>query len=304
MAFTDFSGCHVPFVTPFKDDFSLDEDGLRRLINYLIEEEKVDGLVPCGTTGESPTLDHQEHNKVIEITVKETRGRVPVIAGTGSNSTQEAIMMTRHAEEAGADATLQVGPYYNKPTMDGMLAHFEAVAKNTKLPILIYNIPGRTGKNIEPQTIIQLAEIDNIVGLKDACADLGQTMEIIAGTKRRGKTFYVLSGEDALTYGMMALGGDGAISAVANVIGKEYTQMCRLMKAGKWIEAREIHYQTLSLVKTLFIETNPVPVKEAMQMMGLPAGPPRLPLVPLKPANREKLRQDLVAVGRLKPSGC
>lgn len=300
MAFTDFSGCHVPFVTPFKDDFSLDEDGLRRLINYLIEEEKVDGLVPCGTTGESPTLDHQEHNKVIEITVKETRGRVPVIAGTGSNSTQEAIQMTQHAEAVGADATLQVGPYYNKPTMDGMLAHFEAIARNTKLPILIYNIPGRTGKNIEPQTIIQLAEIDNIVGLKDACADLGQTMEIIAGTKRQGKTFYILSGEDALTYGMMALGGDGAISAVANVIGKEYTQMCRLMKEGKWIEAREIHYQTLSLVKTLFIETNPVPVKEAMQMMGLPAGPPRLPLVPMKPANREKLRKDLVAVGRLK----
>jgi len=300
MAFTDFSGCHVPFVTPFKDDFSLDEKGLRRLVNYLIEEEKVDGLVPCGTTGESPTLDHEEHNKVIEITVQETRGRVPVIAGTGSNSTQEAIVMTRHAEEAGADATLQVGPYYNKPTMDGMLAHFEAIAKNTKLPILIYNIPGRTGKNIEPQTIIQLAEIDNIVGLKDACADLGQTMEIIAGTKRKGKTFYVLSGEDALTYSMMSLGGDGAISAVANVIGKEYARMCRLMKEGKWAEARDIHYQTLSLVKTLFIETNPVPVKEAMQMMGLPAGPPRLPLVPLKPANREKLRKELMAVGRLK----
>jgi 4-hydroxy-tetrahydrodipicolinate synthase len=304
MAFTDFSGCHVPFVTPFKDDFSLDEDGLRRLINYLIEEEEVDGLVPCGTTGESPTLDHQEHNKVIEITVQEARGRVPVIAGTGSNSTQEAIQMTQHAEAVGADATLQVGPYYNKPTMDGMLAHFEAIAKNTKLPVLIYNIPGRTGKNIEPQTIIRLAEIDNIVGLKDACADLSQTMEIIAGTKRSGKTFYVLSGEDALTYAMMALGGDGAISAVANVIGKEYTRMCRLMKAGNWHEAREIHYQTLPLVKTLFIETNPVPVKEAMQMMGLPAGPPRLPLVPMKKANRERLRSDLVALGRLKPSGC
>jgi 4-hydroxy-tetrahydrodipicolinate synthase len=300
MAFTDFSGCHVPFVTPFKNDFSLDEDGLRRLINYLIEEEKVDGLVPCGTTGESPTLDHSEHNKVIEITVKETRGRVPVIAGTGSNSTQEAIQMTRHAEDVGADATLQVGPYYNKPTMDGMLAHFEAIANNTRLPVLIYNIPGRTGKNIEPQTIVKLAEIDNIVGLKDACADLSQTMEIIAGTKRRGKTFYVLSGEDALTYSMMSLGGDGAISAVANVIGREYTQMCRLMKEGKSAEALDIHFKTLPLVKTLFIETNPVPVKEAMQMMGLPAGPPRLPLVPMKPANREKLRQDLVAVGRLK----
>jgi 4-hydroxy-tetrahydrodipicolinate synthase len=300
MKVRDFSGCHIPLVTPFKDDFSLDWDGLRRLVNYLIEEEGVDGLVPCGTTGESPTLDHEEHNRVIEITVKEARGRVPVIAGTGSNSTQEAILMTRHAEDAGADGTLQVGPYYNKPTMDGMLAHFEAIAKNTGLPIFIYNIPGRTGKNIDPQTIIRLAQIDNVIGLKDACGDITQTMEIIAGTKRKGRTFFVLSGEDALTYSLMALGGDGVICAVGNVIGREYTQLVRLMKAGKWEEAREIHYKTLPLVKTLFIETNPVPVKEAMQMMGLPAGPPRLPLVPMKPANREKLRQDLAAVGRLK----
>ncbi len=300
MVIKDFSGCHIPFVTPFKDDYSLDVEGLRRLINYLIEEEKVDGLVPCGTTGESPTLDHKEHNLVIEITVKEARGRVPVIAGTGSNSTQEAIMMTKHAEEIGADATLQVGPYYNKPTMDGMLAHFEAIAKNTQLPIFIYNIPGRTGRNIDPQTIIRLSEIDNIIGLKDACGDITQTMEIIAGTKRKGKTFFVLSGEDSLTYPLMALGGDGVICAVGNVIGKEYAQMCRLMKQGRWDEARDIHYQTLPLVKALFIETNPVPVKEAMQMMGLPSGPPRLPLVPMKPANREKVRQELIAVGRLR----
>ncbi|HMK66587.1 MAG TPA: 4-hydroxy-tetrahydrodipicolinate synthase [Thermodesulfobacteriota bacterium] len=296
----DFSGCHIPLVTPFKEDFSLDEDGLRRLVNYLIEEEKVDGLVPCGTTGESPTLDHEEHHRVIEITVKEARGRVPVIAGTGSNSTQEAIAMTRHAEEAGADATLQVGPYYNKPTMDGMIAHFEAIAKSTKLPVLIYNIPGRTGKNIDPQTMIRLAEIDNIVGLKDACGDITQTMDIINGTKRKGKTFYVLSGEDSLTYPLMALGGDGVICAVGNVIGREYTTMVKLMREGKYAEAREIHYKTLPLVKTLFIETNPVPVKEAMVMMGLPSGPVRLPLVAMRPANREKLRQDLVAVGRLK----
>jgi 4-hydroxy-tetrahydrodipicolinate synthase len=300
MEIRDFSGCHIPLVTPFKEDFSLDVDGLRRLVNYLIEEEKVDGLVPCGTTGESPTLDHEEHHKVIEITVKEARGRVPVIAGTGSNSTQEAIKMTQQAEAAGADATLQVGPYYNKPTMDGMIAHFEAIAKNTKLPILIYNIPGRTGKNIEPQTLIRLAEIDNIVGLKDASGDITQTMDIIAGIKRKGKTFYVLTGEDSLTYPLMALGGDGGICAVGNVIGREYTTMCKLMKEGKWAEAREIHYRTLPLVKTLFIETNPVPVKEAMEMMGLPSGPVRLPLVAMRPANRERLRQDLIAVGRLK----
>jgi 4-hydroxy-tetrahydrodipicolinate synthase len=300
MTTRDFSGCHVPLVTPFKDDYSLDEKGLRRLINYLIEEEKVDGLVPCGTTGESPTLDHEEHHRVIEITIEETRGRVPVIAGTGSNCTQEAILMTKRAEDAGADATLQVGPYYNKPTMDGMLAHFEAIAKNTRLPIFIYNIPGRTGRNIDPATLIKLSEIDNIIGIKDACGDLTQTMEVIRGTKRKGKNFYVLCGEDALTYPLMALGGDGAISAVANVIGREYTEMCRLMKEGKWVEAREIHYRTLPLVNALFIETNPAPVKEALNMMGLPAGPLRLPLVPLRPANRERLRQELMAVGRLK----
>jgi 4-hydroxy-tetrahydrodipicolinate synthase len=300
MKIKDFSGCHIPLVTPFKSDYSLDIDGLRRLINYLIEEERVDGLVPCGTTGESPTLDHEEHNKVIEITVKETRGRVPVIAGTGSNSTQEAIMMTRHAEEVGADATLQVGPYYNKPTMDGMMAHFEAIANQTRLPILIYNIPGRTGRNIDPQTLIKLSEIDNIIGLKDACGDITQTMDIIAGIKKKGKTFFVLSGEDSLTYPLVALGGDGVICAVGNVIGREYTTMCTLMKEGKWAEARKIHYDTLSLVKTLFIETNPVPVKEAMQMMGLPSGPVRLPLVAMRPANRERLRQELIAVGRLK----
>jgi 4-hydroxy-tetrahydrodipicolinate synthase len=296
----NFSGCHIPLITPFKKDFSLDIDGLRRLINYFIEEEKVDGLVPCGTTGESPTLDHEEHNKVIEITVKEARGRVPVIAGTGSNSTQEAIMMTKHAEEVGADATLQVGPYYNKPTMDGMLAHFEAVAKNTKLPILIYNIPGRTGRNIDPKTLIKLSEIDNIVGLKDACGDITQTMAVIAGTKRKGRTFFVLSGEDSLTYPLMTLGGDGGICAVGNVIGREYTSMCKLIKEGKWNEAREIHYKTLSLVNTLFIETNPVPVKEALQMMGLPSGPVRLPLVPMQPDNRERLKKELKAAGRLK----
>jgi len=300
MTTRDFSGCHVPLVTPFKDDYSLDEKGLRRLINYLIEEEKVDGLVPCGTTGESPTLDHEEHHRVIEITIEETRGRVPVIAGTGSNCTQEAILMTKRAEDAGADATLQVGPYYNKPTMDGMLAHFEAIAKNTRLPIFIYNIPGRTGRNIDPATLIKLSEIDNIIGIKDACGDLIQTMEVIRGTKRKGKNFYVLCGEDALTYPLMALGGDGAISAVANVIGREYTEMCRLMKEGKWVEAREIHYRTLPLVNALFIETNPAPVKEALNMMGLPAGPLRLPLVPLRPVNRERLRQELMAVGRLK----
>jgi 4-hydroxy-tetrahydrodipicolinate synthase len=295
----DFTGCHIPIVTPFKDDYSIDEGGLKKLVNYLIEEEGVDGIVPCGTTGESPTLSHREHNQIIEIVIKEVNGRVPVIAGTGSNSTQEAIDMTKHAEDVGADASLQVGPYYNRPTQDGIMRHFEAIAKNTKIPHFIYNIPSRTGRNIEPQTIIELSKIDNIIGLKDANGNLMQTMEIIRATKNSPKKFLVLSGEDALTYSMMCLGGDGVICAVGNVIGKEYTEMCKLIKAGEYEKARDIHYRTLPLVNTLFIESNPAPVKEALKMMGLPAGKLRLPLVELRPENREKLRNALKEMGRI-----
>jgi len=295
----DFTGCHVPIVTPFKNDYSLDEEGLRRLVNHLIEEEGVDGIVPCGTTGESPTLSHKEHGHIIQIVIEEVNGRVPVIAGTGSNSTLEAIEMTKHAEDMGADASLQVCPYYNRPTQDGLIRHFETIAENTRIPHFIYNIPSRTGRNIEPQTIIELSKIDNIIGLKDASGSLMQTMEIIEGTKDGPKKFYVLSGEDALTYPMICLGGDGAISAVANVIGKEYTEMCELAMKGEYEKAREIHYRTLPLVRTLFIEPNPTPVKEALDMMELPAGRLRLPLVELEPVNKEKLRKALKEMGRL-----
>lgn len=295
-----WAGCHVPLITPFKDDYSVDWDGLKRLVNYFIEEEKCDGLVPCGTTGESPTLTNEEHDKVIEVVVKEARGRVPVMAGTGSNSTAEAIERTKHAESVGADASLQVCPYYNRPTQDGILAHFETVAKATKLPLFIYNIPSRTGRLIEAKTMIELSKIDNIIGMKDACGDMMITMEIMRGTRGGKKKFYVLCGEDALTFSMMALGGDGGIMAVANVIGREYYQMIHLMLEGKTAEAREIHFQTLPVVRALFIESNPAPVKEAMNMMGLPAGKLRLPLVSLRPENREILRKALIQIGRLK----
>lgn len=295
----DLRGCHIPLVTPFKEDGSIDEPGLRKLVNHLIEVEGVDGLVPCGTTGESPTLSHEEHGRVVEIVVKEARGRVPVIAGTGSNSTKEAIEMTLHAEAAGADATLQVCPYYNKPTQEGLLAHFRAVAEATRLPVVLYNIPGRTGRNIEPDTVIKLSEIENIIGIKDACGDLTQTMRILEATRNRAKPFYVLSGEDALTFPMMALGGHGVICAVGNVIGREYREMVHLMLEGRVPEAREIHYRTLPVVMALFLETNPVPVKEALNMMGLPAGPLRLPLTPMNQANRELLRRALEEIGRL-----
>jgi 4-hydroxy-tetrahydrodipicolinate synthase len=295
----DLRGCHIPLVTPFLEDGSLDEKGLRKLVDHLIEVERVDGLVPCGTTGESPTLSHEEHGRVIEIVLQETRGRVPVIAGTGSNSTREAIAMTVHAEKAGANATLQVCPYYNKPTQEGLFAHFRAIAEASSLPMVLYNIPGRTGRNIDPETVIALSEVSNIVGLKDACGDLMQTMRILEATRQRENPFYILSGEDALTYPMMALGGHGVICAVGNVIGREFTEMVHLILQGKLEEAREIHYRTLPLVRALFIETNPVPVKEAMNMMGLPAGPFRLPLTPMKSSNREILRQALQKVGRL-----
>lgn len=299
MKYKDFSGCHIPLVTPFKDDLSIDEEGLRKLVNYFIDDEKVDGLVPCGTTGESPTLNHEEHGRVIDIVIDETKGRVPIIAGTGSNSTSEAINITRHAEEMGADASLQVCPYYNKPTQAGIIAHFEKIANSTSLPIIIYNIPGRTSRNIEPATLIELSKIDNIIGIKDACGDIMQTMDVIHATRDQSSPFYVLSGEDALTFPLMSLGGQGGICAVGNVVAREYTEMIRLFLKGEIEKAREIHFKTLPVVKALFIETNPVPVKEAMNMMGLPSGKLRLPLVPLKPENREILRKTLVDLGRL-----
>ena len=299
MAQYNWSGIHIPIITPFKDDYSIDEDGLRRLVDYCIEEQKADGLVPCGTTGESPTLSHAEHQRVIEIVTQAAAGRVPVIAGTGSNSTREAIEMTKHAEQAGAAASLQVCPYYNKPEQHGLMAHFEAIAKETALPIILHNIPGRTGRLIEWKTLVELAKIDNIVGVKDAAANINQSMALLAVTRTLSKKFYVLSGEDALTYPLLCLGGDGAIAAVAHVIGKELHEMMQAMARGDYKAAQDIHFRTLDVVNALFIETNPVPVKTALEMMGQPAGQLRLPLVPMRPETRARLRQCLQALGKI-----
>lgn len=295
----NWSGIHIPIVTPFKDDFSIDEGGLRRLVDYLIEEQKADSLVPCGTTGESPTLSHAEHNRIIEIVIEAAAGRVPVIAGTGSNSTREAIEMTRHAEQAGAAASLQVCPYYNKPEQEGLMAHFEAIAKSTSLPLILYNIPGRTGRLIEVKTLVQLAQIDNIVGVKDAAANINQTMALLAAIRRMGKKFYVLCGEDALTFSSLCLGGDGAIAAVGHVIGKELHEMMQAFARGDYKAAQDIHFRTLDMVNALFIETNPVPVKTALAMMGQPAGKLRLPLTPMRSETRGVLRQALQALGKI-----
>jgi 4-hydroxy-tetrahydrodipicolinate synthase len=295
----NWSGIHIPIVTPFRDDSSIDEDGLRRLVDYLIEVQKADSLVPCGTTGESPTLTHAEHNRVIEIVLEAAAGRVPVIAGTGSNSTQEAIEMTQHAEQAGATASLQVCPYYNKPEQEGLMAHFETIAKHTSLPLILYNIPGRTGRLIEVKTLVQLAQIDNIVGVKDAAANLNQTMALLASTRTMDKKFYVLCGEDALTFASLCLGGDGAIAAVGHVIGAELHEMMQAFARGDYKAAQDIHFRTLDVVNALFIETNPVPVKTALDMMGQPAGTLRLPLTPMRPQTREILRQALQALGKI-----
>lgn len=299
MAQHNWSGIHIPIITPFRDDDSVDEDGLRRLVDYLIEEQKADSLVPCGTTGESPTLSPEEHSRVIEVVIEAAAGRVPVIAGTGSNATRDAIEMTKHAEQAGAAASLQVCPYYNKPEQHGLVAHFEAIARETSLPLILYNIPGRTGRLIEVKTLLELARIDTIIGVKDAAANLNQTMALLAATRAMGKKFYVLCGEDALTFSSLCLGGDGAIAAVGHVIGKELHEMMQAFARGDYKAAQAIHFRTLDVVNALFIETNPVPVKTALEMLGQPAGRLRLPLVPMRPENRETLRKALQALGKL-----
>ncbi len=294
---------HTPVITPFKQDFSIDEEGFRVICNHYVSKVKTNGLVPCGTTGESPTLSTDEKKRLIEITVEEAKGRVPVIAGTGSNSTLATIEMTRAAEKLGANACLVVGPYYNKPTPEGMIAHFKAIAQSTSLPIILYNIPGRTSRNIEPKTILELAKIPNIVGVKDAAADLNQTMQLIEGSqniKPDGSPFYILSGEDALTFSIMALGGHGTIAATAHVVGDEQLEMMAAFARGDLKRAREIHYRILPVLKALFVESNPAPLKQALEWMGLPAGPVRLPLVGLQASSKEVLKSALVKLGKIK----
>jgi len=293
----NLKGCLIPIITPFTGDYKIDESGLRTLIDYMIDEQAAAAIIPCGTTGESPTLSHEEHLDVIKITVDAVGGRVPVIAGTGSNSTEEAVYMTKEAADLGVDGTLQVGPYYNKPSQEGIFRHFEEIAKATDLPIILYNIPGRTGRNIEPDTVIKLAEIDTIVGLKDASGDILQTMKILRATMPYN--FHIYAGEDALTFSLLCLGGHGAVAAVGHVIGKEVDQMVKLVGEGSIETARNIHYKTLDVINALFIEPNPVPVKQALTWMGLPAGPARLPLVGMPEKSKDVLRKALLDLGKI-----
>ncbi len=288
-----FEGANVAIVTPFKNGM-LDEVSLRNLIDFQIENG-THGIVPCGTTGESPTLTVEEHERVIEITVEHVNKRVSVIAGTGSNNTAEAIALTRFAKRAGADGALMITPYYNKPSQAGLYSHFEKVAKTVDIPIVLYNVPGRTGSSIDPDTVSKLSKIDNIVGIKEASGSMKQVTDIIA---RCGSDFAVLSGEDYLTFPLICVGGKGVISVVSNVEPKGMADLCNLALGGKLQEAQHIFYKLLSLCHILFIETNPVPVKAALTMMGkIPSGELRLPLVQLSEANQERLRKEIEACG-------
>ena len=288
-----FEGSFVALVTPFKDDESLDEAKLKELIEFQIDGG-THGIVPCGTTGESPSLSEEEHDRVIELTVETVNGRVPIIAGTGSNSTMRTLRATEHAKAAGADAALIVTPYYNKPNQQGLYAHYMKVADSVDIPIIIYNVPGRCGTDILSDTVARLAEHPNIVGLKEATGELKRSSELVSMCP---DDFVVLSGDDINTLPILSVGGKGVISVVANVNPGDIAETCNAFKAGNIELARKLHYKTMQLAVDLFIETNPIPAKTALMLMGKLNGKLRLPLAPLTPANQETLRQTLKDAG-------
>jgi len=288
-------GTITAIVTPFDVNGAIDEKTLRELVNFQIAHG-VSGIVPCGTTGESPTLSHEEHNRVIDITIQEARGRVPIIAGTGSNATDEAVALTKHAHESGADYSLQVAPYYNKPTQKGFYEHFITIADAVDIPLIIYNIPGRTGKNIETDTLLRLAEHRNIVGVKEASGSIPQIMDVLS---QRSEGFTVLSGDDNLTLPVMALGGDGVISVASNIAPQQVSAMVAEALQGNWSEARSYHYHLLPLFKALFLETNPIPIKTALAMKGMLQEVFRSPLCAMEPKHREELKAVLETLGIL-----
>lgn len=288
-----FRGAFVAIVTPFIDG-QLDEQGLKDLIEFQIAGG-THGIVPCGTTGESATMSHAEHRRVVELTVKTVAGRVPVLAGTGSNSTSESIELTRAAKEAGADGALMITPYYNKPSQEGLYQHFKAVAEAVDIPIILYNVPSRTAVNMLPETVARCATIPNIVGVKEATADLNQISQVI---RLCPKDFAVMSGDDFTSMPTVMIGGAGVISVTSNVAPKDMAQMMDAALAGDLAKARELHYKLFPLMQAMFIDTNPVPAKTSLAMMGkITSGLPRLPLYKMSEANTEKLKKVLAAYG-------
>jgi len=288
-------GAIVALVTPFRNN-RIDEKGLKRLIDFQIKNG-TDGIVPCGTTGESATLSYDEHQRVIELTIEAVDGRIPVIAGTGSNSTKEAIELTKHAEKAGADAALLITPYYNKPTQEGLFQHFKAVSESVSIPLILYNVPGRTGVNLLPETVARLSELKNIAGIKEATGDLRQVSQVI---KLCGDNFVVLSGDDFVTLPMLAVGAKGVISVTSNIIPGDVAKMIDAFFQGHYKEAENIHYKMWDINVAMFLETNPIPVKTALALMGLISLEMRLPLTPMSETNLKKLKKTLNEYGLIK----
>jgi len=291
-----FKGSIVAIVTPFKNG-KIDEKKFRDLIEFHIKNG-TSGIVPCGTTGESATLSFEEHDRVIEITVEQVKKRIPVIAGTGSNSTEEAIMLTKYAVKVGADASLQVSPYYNRPTQKGLYEHFKEIAGAVDIPIILYNIASRTGVNIEPETVAKLAsDCKNIVGIKEASGNLDQMSRI---KQLCGKNFDLISGDDSLTLPILSIGGTGIISVVANIVPGDVANLVSEFEKGNLKKAQELHYKLSPLIKAMFIETNPIPVKTAMGLLGMCEPDLRLPMCAMSPENLEKLKKALKDYGLLK----
>ncbi|MGE4578534.1 MAG: 4-hydroxy-tetrahydrodipicolinate synthase [Desulfuromonadales bacterium] len=288
-----FKGSMVAIITPFDAKGQVDEEKYRQLIEFQIENG-TDVIVPCGTTGESATLDYKEHDRVIQICIEQVAKRVPVIAGTGSNSTAEAIELSQHAKEMGADGVLLVSPYYNKPSQEGLFQHYKAIAEAVSLPQVLYNVPGRTGMNMEAKTTIRLAEFANIVAIKEASGNVTQASEIL---DKAGDKIDVLSGDDFLTLPLMACGAKGVISVTANIMPKEVKAMVTAVQQGRWDEARKMHLKMLDIHNAMFIESNPVPVKTAASLMGKCGADVRLPLVPMQPTTLDKLKAVMKGYG-------
>ena len=287
-----FEGTATALITPFKEDGSIDEDGLRRLVDFQ-EENGTNVLIPCGSTGESATLSHKEHIRVIEI-VRDQAKRAKIMAGAGSNATSEAIYLSRAAADLGVDGILSISPYYNKPTQEGIYQHFKAISEAIDIPLIIYNVPGRTGSNITAETTLRMAELPNIGGIKEASGNITQIEEIL---RRRPKGFEVLSGDDGLTFPIMSMGCDGVISVTANCCPRTMNQMVKLCRMEKYVEARELHFTMMPLFKDLFIESNPIPIKYVMKRLGFGNGKPRLPLTELSPQYRPILDMDIATLG-------
>ena len=287
-----FRGSFVAVVTPMKDG-KVDLDGLGELIEWQIGSG-TDGIVPCGSTGEAATLDHRGHTEVIRACVEQVNKRVPILAGTGSNSTSEAIELTKAAKEAGADGALLITPYYNKPSQEGLYQHFKAVAEQVALPQVLYNVPGRTGINLTVETTVRLAELSNVIGLKDASGGVNQAGEILA---RTGEAFAILSGDDGLTLPFMAVGAKGVISVTANIMPAAVKSLVGAIEEGRWADARLQHLELLDIHNAMFIESNPTPVKAALELMGRCSAEVRLPLVTMQPQSVEQLRKVMARHG-------